>query len=768
MNSYDFLNLSPPEFEELSRDLLQIHLKLTFESFANGRDNGIDFRCSKTKDNKIIVQCKRYTDYNPLFSNLKKENSKLPTLKPASYILTTSVSLTPKQKDDIFNLFSPYILSTADIYGKDDLNNLIGIYSHIEKKHFKLWLSSTEILDKILHSSVYNQSEFEKEKIEQTVKLYVENESYYQSLSILKDNKFVVISGIPGIGKTTLARILAYNFLATGFDEFIFLSDSIKEGFELYKEGVKQIFLFDDFLGKNFLNNKLSNNEESRIFNFIEKVNTSADKLLILTTREYILAQARQTYEVFEDPKIEFAKCIIDLSIYTNIVRAKILYNHIFFTNISIDHIQNILEKQNYLKIIEHKNYNPRIIQVILKPEVWNSIDPKEFTTRIISFLDYPESVWKHVFENQISPLSQCLLSLLMSTGTPILYDDLKLVVQNFSKISSTKYGLKYSEMEFKKSIKELENTFIISNSDSNDQITIEYQNPSVQDFLVAYLRDSQDIIEDIIDSATFFNQLVRIFAPDDRYLINGKIVKRPNKIRLSTNLIKSFTKKLINDYEYLNSSILSSTSKNTVSGRWFKILYSEYKKLNDTTEEYFLDEHLEIKQFVIDKFTFLMNSTELKKPDFTYFLNLLERISNDIQLDKTLLISTFLSKVKDIEDIKDFLRFGDIYPEEFNEFVDDENTNFDNLYDLILEEVDGIDDDNLEYTLQDIKQVSSTLFIEFTDIVNSMENRIEKYKIEQEENQYDWYDDDYMNGVQNEAQNEVIQIKDMFESLIE
>src|SRR5690606_12203998 len=36
---------------------------------------------------------------------------------------------------------------------------------------------------------------------------------------------------------------------------------------------------------------------------------------------------------IFDNKSLEFAKCVIDLSQYTKLVRAKILYNHIFFSN---------------------------------------------------------------------------------------------------------------------------------------------------------------------------------------------------------------------------------------------------------------------------------------------------------------------------------------------------------------------------------------------------------------------------------------------------
>ena len=77
MPNYDFLNLSPAEFEELSRDLLQKHLEVYLESFTQGKDDGIDLRHSKDKENTFIVQCKRYKDYSSLKPKLNEELEKV-------------------------------------------------------------------------------------------------------------------------------------------------------------------------------------------------------------------------------------------------------------------------------------------------------------------------------------------------------------------------------------------------------------------------------------------------------------------------------------------------------------------------------------------------------------------------------------------------------------------------------------------------------------------------------------------------------------------
>jgi hypothetical protein len=77
MTQYNQLALSPLEFENLSRDLLQKHLNIYLESFTTGKDGGIDFRASAGHAENCVVQAKRYTNYRPLLAQLKSEAKKV-------------------------------------------------------------------------------------------------------------------------------------------------------------------------------------------------------------------------------------------------------------------------------------------------------------------------------------------------------------------------------------------------------------------------------------------------------------------------------------------------------------------------------------------------------------------------------------------------------------------------------------------------------------------------------------------------------------------
>ncbi|HKK10335.1 MAG TPA: hypothetical protein VJ939_05830, partial [Bacteroidales bacterium] len=67
----------------------------------------------------------------------------------------------------------------------------------------------------------------------------------------------------------------------------------------------------------------------------------------------------------------------------------------------------------------------------------------------------------------------------------------LELAVKEFLIKNSYKYFISFDSIKFNRAIRELENTFIKTQKDSYDSIVIEFQNPSIQDFLINYLNVS-------------------------------------------------------------------------------------------------------------------------------------------------------------------------------------------------------------------------------------------------------------------------------------
>jgi hypothetical protein len=210
MPDYDFRSLSSYDFALLGRDLLQAHLGFRLESFASGPDSGIDFRY-QTRKTKLIVQAKHYaiSGFAALLSVLRhKELPKIRALAPTRYILATSVALTPRRKEQIKNILEPYCLAYSDIYGQDDFNNLLGKHDDIERRHFKLWLTSEPVLRRVLDAGILADSEAHLERVRLRLCRYVPNASFGRAHELLDKSHYCIIAGIPGIGKTTLAEVL--------------------------------------------------------------------------------------------------------------------------------------------------------------------------------------------------------------------------------------------------------------------------------------------------------------------------------------------------------------------------------------------------------------------------------------------------------------------------------------------------------------------------------------------------------------------------------
>ena len=261
MNDYDFSTLNDKEFENISIELISREKNQRFERFKTGRDGGVDGRFFRDDGKEEIIQCKHYlkTGYKGLISSLKKKDTNKKTeldkvikLNPKKYIFVTSLPLSRKEKIEMRNMFKPYIKNDSDIYGQEDLNDILKKNPKIEEHHYKLWISSTTVLKRIFNNAIKGRSEFLLEDIKEKIKLYVVTENHNKAIEKLNDSHTIIIAGEPGIGKTTLAEHIALTYIEKGF-EFCVIENSLNEAEAIFELDKKQIFYFDNFLGSNFL-----------------------------------------------------------------------------------------------------------------------------------------------------------------------------------------------------------------------------------------------------------------------------------------------------------------------------------------------------------------------------------------------------------------------------------------------------------------------------------------------------------------------------------
>lgn len=562
MSNYDFKQLSPSDFEEMSRDLLQVEMSLTFESFVTGKDGGIDFRFAKNNE-FMVIQCKHYvkTGLSGLMGNLTKEAIKVRSLKPKRYIIVTSVALSPKNKDEIVKTIGDKFLNVSDILGQDDLNNLLTKHASIEQKHYKLWLSSRAVLNRVLHNALFTHSEFKVEQIYKEIPRYVQSRSFPKALKILEDNRIVIIAGSPGVGKTTLANLLLYQHLEKGFQAVVIQSD-IRDAKSLFQKGVLQIFYFDDFFGATFLGeNGLSfnNNEDQAFIDFISMVRTSTLSRLVLTTREHIMNQALQKSERLRLSDISDHKLILQISDYSIPERAKILYNHLYFSDLPTEYKQALLQNDFYLDIVKHKKFNPRLIEWLSSFRRVKHIEVTEYKNFISNLLNNPAEIWMHAYDGQISDAGRSLLLTIFTYDGRVNRNVLEQSFLEFHQIQAAKYGFTRKPNDFKAALKELIGAFV--KIESLDMV--EVLDPSVLDLLNTVIKDTPENAVDLVNGAVNFKQIKTVWS----FAASANNQSVLNKLSENTTILSTSLERLV----YASRKHNPSKGVTTYSGATFE-----------------------------------------------------------------------------------------------------------------------------------------------------------------------------------------------------
>lgn len=524
MSNYDFSTLNDKDFEILSRDILNAHLKLDLQNFKSGKDKGVDLRFSSLENNNsIVVQAKHYlkSGVTKLLYDLKnKEVTKVKALNPDRYIFVTSIEISNQEKDEIKEIFKPYILTSNDIFGKEDLNKYLGEFKEIEKNHFKLWFSSTTILSGILNNAIEARTKSYLQRIKNKIPLYVLTKNLDEANKILEKQKILLISGQPGIGKTTLADVLLFEKAKLDFE--VYLVKDIKEAEDVISidDNKRQVFYFDDFLGEVYYEIISGSNNETQIADFLDRIKHTPNKYLILATRTVILEQAKEKSEKIKRSRLDAVKCELKLNDYNKFEKAKILYNHLYFKNIEPEFIGYIVEDKFYQNIIIHKNYTPRIIEFITDNYQNHGNSKEEFISFVIESLNNPSEIWSYSFKNQINYFDRCLLLSMFTLQKTVEDDHLNTIYQKRLEYERDVNNHSLENNQYILSLKNLLEGFISASIVDIEKNTKNYKfiNPSLSDFFISYLNNNINEKKAVITSIKYFEQL-DIFNPEKEKL---------------------------------------------------------------------------------------------------------------------------------------------------------------------------------------------------------------------------------------------------------
>ncbi|WP_126425178.1 restriction endonuclease [Brevibacillus marinus] len=511
MPNYDFhALLEPLEFEKLVCDIVQQRDGIFLKMFKAGRDSGIDGSYIDNS-NQTIVQAKRHRpEFSTLYRELKNEVPKVRKLQPARYILGVSMELSRNEVYKIIELFEGFIVNERDILDRKDMNRLLEepTYKQILLKYPKLWFPNPNVLGKLLNESVhraaYKESAEELKEAFKTTKTFVSTRIYREALQKWSQYHVIVLSGEPGVGKTTMAYILALAYLQpNNLDGFVW-ANSIENVYALLEDEQKQVFILDDFWGSIFWGDHSRRNDEARLNKLISRiVESHGEKRLILTTREYILQQGLQKHPLLKKT-LEQHALICTMEEYGDDEKARILFSHLYASNLEYAYVHYLYMKTD--SIVHNPNYNPRVLTLFLKnnkPD--DDCFPEDYYYQLCDFFDNPEEFWKDIFL-ELSSEAQIAAMLLLISSTPMHLESMEHCYQKYIHNCTVQMTVK----NLGDCIAELEKTMIKSfYSEEFDAVLLKFSMPAVQDFLFTHLKENcEQFVPQLIKCCAYYNQL--------------------------------------------------------------------------------------------------------------------------------------------------------------------------------------------------------------------------------------------------------------------
>ena len=518
----NFSNLNDVEFEYLCKDIMSRKLNIRFQRFTAGRDGGIDlfYHINSRYTNAIIVQIKHYmkSPFSSLITSLKKELDKLEKWNPSDYYICCSKELTIQNKKEIYQMFSKYMRSIDNIIDLVNISDFLdeNENSDILKKHFKLWLESTNILTNMFSNDIFIDSEVLISDIKDDVKMFVRTDAFDDAVKCLEKNNVVVIIGNPGVGKTITSKMIVLNYVGQGYKvryttDGANLSD-LKKGLSQNPDE-KEIILLDDCFGQAYFNMKET--QENELIQLIKFVYLHKNKKLLLNSRVTIYQEARvRTFNLLKsENRNEFKVYTLDVSKISELDKAKIFYNHLYFCEIPEEYRADIIKEKRYFDIIKHPNYNPRIIEFVTNKVRYETINPNGYYDFIMRSLNNPREVWKNEYDRRLDQYDRIFLNTLYSLTD--LYISSDVMKGCFNKRISVFSNIDTSVDYFNNSLKRLSDS-MIKLTDMGGVKVLSASNPSVNDFLSANLEEIPIEKNSIIDNAISVHQFERLLTPDD------------------------------------------------------------------------------------------------------------------------------------------------------------------------------------------------------------------------------------------------------------
>ncbi|HEX7278365.1 MAG TPA: restriction endonuclease [Solirubrobacterales bacterium] len=500
----EFDALSPPEFEDFVSDLLTQVTGIRFNAGTPGGDGGIDGLCVVDGE-RHVIQCKRFirSDFKELKREARKAVSDLEAMEipPVTYRFVTSLELSHDQRDELVGILEPWVGSRDNVLGGKELLAYLRDerYSAVATHHPKLWFQGVAQLRRQLSAEQYERRDALLEEIRPRLPRYVRTGAFESARRRLRENRVCIIDGLPGIGKTTLAQLLLLESLEEGYSPFELIRGQVGKAWELLDLDEKQVFYFDDFLGRTALHE--ARDDEADIVKFLRRIERDKRRRAILTTRDYIFTEAQRGSDALYEGVDGTHLVVLTPQGYSRVDRARILYNHLYFSpQLEAMEKASLVSSGRHLEVIDHEDFVPRKIERItgftgrLRDE-----DRIRYGLFCVRAMNDPGNPWREPFD-ELDPAQQALLLGFLGLPDRVGTESLEQVFES----ACLARDLPADPGSFEQALPGLEGVFVERIKGSWFSLV----NPSVLDFLERQVVTSRADTEATLRGAAFYDQV--------------------------------------------------------------------------------------------------------------------------------------------------------------------------------------------------------------------------------------------------------------------
>jgi energy-coupling factor transporter ATP-binding protein EcfA2 len=351
---------------------------------------------------------------------------------------------------------------------------------------------------------------------------FVSTRWYLEGIAALEYHKIIIITGNPGVGKSTLTKMLALYCVDNGYSLRCVSTndpDNLKAAM-LVDRSIKELVIMDDFIGQRY--EDIIQVKEGSLLSLIKYITSSENKILIMNTRMAVYRNANERFEKLRrylkmNPIHE-----IQINDFSKDEKAEILRNFLLRNEAvyNIPHIyyESILANQAYKQIISHKNYSPRIIEMAMIPHQVKKTPPDKFVASILAKLDNPEDIWKGAFAN-IAREDKILLFVLFSlTQTTVNYDVLKKCFWSRIRLSPS---IDTTETNYESIQNRLADSFLRFFRKESADYAVGFANPSVADYIESVFSGNEAEREKLINSAVYYEQIFNCVKQDANTMLS-------------------------------------------------------------------------------------------------------------------------------------------------------------------------------------------------------------------------------------------------------